>query len=110
LTITLPPKMARPPVGHVVEPHHALGDVEGMVVGQRDDARAEADALGALAGRGQKHFGASNHLPAAGVGLAAPELVEAEAVEMVHELEVAAELQHRMLADRMMRGEKGAKA
>jgi hypothetical protein len=40
--------------------------------------------------------------------LAAPELVEAERVDLLDEIEVAAELQHRMLADRMMRGEKGS--
>src|SRR6185312_11262896 len=40
--------------------------------------------------------------------LAAPELVIAEIVELLHEIEVAAELQHRMLADRMMRGEEGS--
>ena len=40
--------------------------------------------------------------------LAAPELVIAEIVELLHEIEVAAELQHRMLAERMMRGEKGS--
>ena len=40
--------------------------------------------------------------------LAAPEFVVAEPVEMLHEVEIAAELQHRMLADRMMRGEEGA--
>ena len=39
---------------------------------------------------------------------AAPELVVAETVEMLHEVEIAAELQHRMLAHRMMRSEKGA--
>jgi hypothetical protein len=35
--------------------------------------------------------------------LAAPELVVAERIELFNEIEVAAELQHRMLADRMMR-------
>src|SRR6185437_17074588 len=40
--------------------------------------------------------------------LAAPELVEAERVDLFDEIEVAAELQHRMLADRMMRGEEGS--
>src|SRR3984957_6962523 len=40
---------------------------------------------------------------------AAPELVVAELVEMLDQVQIAAELQHRMLADRMMRGEKGAK-
>ena len=40
--------------------------------------------------------------------LAAPELVVAELVEMLDEVEVAAELQHRVFADRMMGGEEGA--
>jgi hypothetical protein len=40
--------------------------------------------------------------------LTAPELVIAEFVELLHEIEVAAELQHRMLAERVMRGEKGS--
>src|ERR1035437_1890085 len=40
--------------------------------------------------------------------LAAPEFVVAERVELLDEIEVAAELQHRMLADRMMRGEEGS--
>jgi hypothetical protein len=40
--------------------------------------------------------------------LAAPELVVAERVELFDEVEVAAELQHRMFADRMMRGEEGS--
>ena len=39
---------------------------------------------------------------------AAPEFVVAEQVETFHEVEIAAELQHRMLADRMMRGKEGA--
>src|ERR1043166_3882700 len=40
--------------------------------------------------------------------LAAPEFVEPERIDLLDEIEVAAELQHRMLADRMMRGEKGS--
>jgi hypothetical protein len=40
--------------------------------------------------------------------LAAPELVIAELVELLDEGEIAAELQHWMLADRMMRGEEGS--
>jgi hypothetical protein len=40
--------------------------------------------------------------------LAAPEFVIAEMVELLDELEIATELQHRVLADRMVRGEEGA--
>src|SRR5260370_36738017 len=39
---------------------------------------------------------------------AAPELFEAERIDLLDEFEVAAELQHRMLADRGMRGEEGS--
>ncbi len=42
--------------------------------------------------------------------LAAPELVVAELVEMLHELDVAPELQHRIFTDRMMGGEECAEA
>src|SRR4051812_36187075 len=100
----------RPPAGHVVELHHALRDIVRVVIGQRDDAGGEPDALRALAGGGEKHFGRGDHLPAARMVLAAPELVIAEPVELLHKVEIAAKLQHRMLADRMMRGEKGTKA
>jgi hypothetical protein len=40
--------------------------------------------------------------------LAAPEFVIAKRIELLDEVEIAAELQHRMLADRMMRGQEGA--
>src|SRR5579859_7903325 len=41
--------------------------------------------------------------------LAAPELVIAERIELLDEIEIAAELEHRVLADRVMRGEEGPK-
>jgi hypothetical protein len=40
--------------------------------------------------------------------LAAPELVIAERVDLLDKVEVAAELEQRILADRVMRGEKGS--
>ena len=43
--------------GQVVEQHHAVGQHEGVVVGQRRDAGAEADVLGALRGGGDEHLG-----------------------------------------------------
>src|ERR1700687_582881 len=39
---------------------------------------------------------------------AAPELIVAERIDLLDKIEVAAELQHRMLADRVMRGEEGS--
>src|SRR5207237_3280308 len=94
--------------GHPVELHHALRDIVGMVIGQRDHAGAELDALGAFAAGCQEHFRRGDHLPTRGMVLAAPEFVEAERVDLLDEIEVAAELQQRILADRVMRGEEGA--
>jgi hypothetical protein len=41
--------------------------------------------------------------------LTAPEFVVPELVQVLHEVEIAAELQHRVLPDGMVGGEKGAK-
>ena len=49
------PNITRPRV-MVVELHHAVGDDQGMVVGQRHHAGAQPDVLGALGGRGDEHF------------------------------------------------------
>ena len=98
----------RPAAGHVVELHHALRDVERMMIGQRDDAGGELDALRPLARGGEEHLRRGDHFPAAGMMFAAPEFVVAELVEMLDEVEIAAELQHRVFADRMMRREEGA--
>src|SRR3972149_1203102 len=64
----------------VVEEDHAVGDVKRVVVGDGDDAGAEADVLRALAGGGDEDFGAGDRLPATPVMLADPRLVEAEVV------------------------------
>src|SRR5262249_42571886 len=98
----------RPATRHPVELHHALRDVERVVVGQRDDAGGELDAVRALGSRGEKHLRRADHLPAARMVLAAPEFVITELVEMLDQVEVAAELQQRVLADRVVRREKRA--
>ena len=71
----------RAAAGQVVEQDDAVGDVERVVVGEADDAGAEADALRALAGGGEEDLRAGDDLPAAGVVLADPRLVVAELVE-----------------------------
>ena len=40
--------------------------------------------------------------------LAAPEFLVPELVQMLHQVEIAAELQHRVLADRVVGGDEGA--
>src|SRR5438105_399467 len=76
---------------HVVELDHPLCHVERMVIGQGDHTGRELDPLRSLACRGQEHLGRGDHLPAGGMMLAAPELVVAELVQVLHELEVTAE-------------------
>ena len=95
----------RPTAGQAVELHDPLGDVERMVVRQADDAGAEADRARHLAGAGEEHLRRGDRLPARRVVLAAPELVVAETVEVGDELEVALQLQRRVVAGRVVGGE-----
>ena len=92
----------------MVELHDALRDVEGVVVGQRNDASAQPDAPGALGRHRQEQLRRSDHLPAGGMMLTAPELIEAELVEMLGQPQIALKLQGRVFANRMMRGQERA--
>src|SRR5712692_8696307 len=92
----------------MIEKNDALSGVERMVVRDRHHAGAEADALGALRDGDQKHFGRRDRLPSGGMMLADPEFVVAELVEPCGQFEVALKLKGRMLADGMVRCEKGA--
>ena len=89
------------PARHVVELHHAAGDRERVVVGQRDDAGAEPDVARALGGGGDEHLGAGDDLEAGRVVLADPGLVVVEPVEMDQQLHVALERQQRVLVQGM---------
>src|SRR5882762_10573155 len=78
-----------------------------MVIRKGNDAGRELDALRSFARGGEEHLGGADHLPPAGMMLAAPEFFVAELVQVLHEVEIAAELQHRVLTDRMVGGEEG---
>jgi hypothetical protein len=78
--------------GHVVELHDPLRDVEGVVVGQRNDACAKSDALGALGCNGQEQLRRGDHLPAGGMMFAAPKLIEAQFIEMLGQFQIALKL------------------
>ena len=72
-----------PSVGQQVERGDALGDPGGMVelMRQLDDAVAQADAIGALAGRRQEHLGSRGvAVLLEEVVLDLPHVVDAEAV------------------------------
>ena len=59
---------------------------------------------------GEEHLGRRNHFPTARVMLAAPEFVVTQLVQELDEVEIAAELQHRMFTDRVVWGEERAEA
>ena len=92
----------------VVEQHHAVGQHQGLVVGERAHPGAEAQVLGALGGRRDEHLGAGDDLVAGGVVLADPRLVEAERVEVLEQVEVALEGERGVLPDGVERGEEDA--
>jgi len=80
--------------GHVVELHHALRDIEGVMVGQRYHAGAELDALVRSPAAARKHFRERCFQPDEWCS-AAPEFVIPSA-SRCSRIEVAAKLQHRM--------------
>ena len=92
-----------PAAGHVVELDHAVDDHQRVVIGQRDDAGAEADVTGALGGGGDEDLGRGDQFPAGRVMLADPGLVVAELVEPFDQLEVAVDRQRGILADAVKR-------
>ena len=100
----------RATAGEVVEQHEAIGEHQRVVVGERVHAAAEPDVLRAR-GRGRdEHLGRRDDLVAARVVLADPHLVEAEAVEVLDQVEVAFERERRVLPGRVERGHEESEA
>jgi hypothetical protein len=92
----------------VVELHHARGERERMMIGQRDDAGAQPDVARALGRCGEEHLGAGDDLEASRVMLADPGLVIVETVEMLDQFHVALDGERGVLAEGMERREKDA--
>src|ERR1700736_2093338 len=94
----------------MVELNDALGDIERMMIWNRNDSGAEADALGAHRGADQEHLGRPDCFPSCGMTLPDPEFVVLQVVEPFGQFQVALQLQGRMLADWMMGCEKDPEA
>ena len=90
-----------PASGEVIEQHHAVGEDQGVVVGQRADPGAELDVLGPLRGDGDEDLGRRDDLEPGGVVLADPGLLEPEAVHRDNQVEVALDRERRVLPDRV---------
>ncbi len=90
---------------HMVELRHRFGEHEGVVVGQRFHAGAEADVFRALGRGGDHQLGRGDHLHRAGMMLAIPDFLEAQAVEMLGQQQVALERVGRIEPGRMERRE-----
>src|SRR6185369_89338 len=93
-----------PPLTQMIEVDHTLRDMKRVMIGNRDDAGAEPDAVGALRGGDQEHFRRADRLPASGMMLTDPKLVVVQLVYPGREFEVALELQGRVFANGMVRG------
>ena len=90
----------------MVELDHAVGNNEGVVVGQRDDAGAEAYVAGAFGSSGDERRGAADVLVAAGMVFADPGLVVVQLVEVDEQIHVALEGERRVFVVRMKWREK----
>jgi len=100
----------RPAAGHVVELHHAVGQHERVVVGQRDDTGAEPDVAGALGRCGDEHLRTGDQLEPARMVLADPRLVIVQPVEVLEQFEVALDRQGRVFVVIVERRQKNATA
>lgn len=94
----------------MIEMDHTLGDMERMMIGNRDDAGPEPDAVGPLCGCDKEHFRRADRFPASGVMFADPKFVVLQFVYPSREFEVSLELKGRVLTNGMVRSEKDAKA
>ncbi len=109
-------QQARPDAEHhaaarlVIELDDAVRRHQGVVIGQRDHAGAELDALGALGRGGDEEFGAGDDLEAGRMVLADPGLVIAEPIEHLDQLEVAMQGLGGVAIQRMERGHEDAVA
>ena len=81
------------------------GEDQRVVVGERGHPGAEAEVLGALGGGGDELDRVGDDLPAGGVVLADPRLLDAELVEVLHQREVAVEGEGGVLVRGVERGE-----
>jgi hypothetical protein len=90
-----------PPARLVIELDDAVRRHQRRVIGQRNDAGSEHDALRPLRGGGDEHFRARDDLVAGGMMLADPGFLVAQPVEMLDQLEVALDAERRVLVDGM---------
>jgi len=90
------------PLRHVVQLHDAVGD--------RDDARTKANPLGAFGSGRDIHLGRGDDLDTAGVVLAIEDLVEAELVQQLRELEPAPQVRRRVPGRVVERADERAEA
>ena len=93
----------------MIQKGHALGDVEGVMIGQADHRGAQADSMGAHGGLGQGHLGHGHGFPAPRVMLADKEFIEVERVGVLDERDVALEGERGMLRGMMYRHHKEGK-
>jgi hypothetical protein len=68
------------------------------VIGQADNASAQANLAGATCGGGNKHFRRGDSLPAPAVVFADPRFIESQVVQPLDQLSISLQGQGRVLA------------
>ncbi len=85
----------------MVELIDAVGQYQRLMIGERGNARAEADVLRALGKRGDEEFWTRDQLVTGRMMLADPCFVVTEPVHPLDEFDVALNRQRRVFVDRV---------
>ena len=95
-------------MGQMIEQGETVGDVEGVMIRDADDAGAEHDPPGARRGDRHEDFGRRDYFPSRRMMLADERLFVAERVEPLDQLQVAFEAERRVFADAVERGDENS--
>ena len=95
-----------PAAGQMIQQHHPIGDHQGMMIGQADDAGAEAEIAGALGGGGDKDFRGGDGFPPGAVVFADIGCVKAQGIQPLQQFQVPLQGQGRVFPGPVKGGHK----
>ena len=72
--------------GLMIQLHHTLGDMEGMVVRQRNNTGTQPNPLRALGGSSEEQFRGGDRFPASGMMFAAPKFIKSQLFKLNHQI------------------------
>ena len=89
----------------VIELNGQVRHQERIMIGERNDTRAQSNSARAFCRSGKHNLRRSDDFSTTGMMLTNPDLIETEAVEVINKLKLTANLQVRILAERHHRGD-----